>query len=182
MDNKTHITWANSLANVIGIIGGLSLTCSLIYDWGFYYAANLKFHQIPITLSDHLRGSLNWLPKAALAVGIIFVIELFLKRAEKGMSEEEIIQSSKKPEKIRKLRESPKYIIAFITLLSLAVYLMFGELFAQDIGFPIIILWFLFEGLLRLNLNKPLQLIPRCSPNNCLLLKNKEGACIARPF
>lgn len=145
-DNKSQITWADSLGKVVGIIGGLSLTFSLIYDWGFFHAANLNFQEIPSTLSDHLRSSLNWLPRAALVIGIIFIIELFLKRIEKGMTEEEIIQSSKKPEKTRKFRESPKYFIIAIALLSLAAYIMFGELYAQDLGFPIVILWFLFSA------------------------------------
>ena len=119
---------------------------SLIYDWGFFHAANVNFQEIPSTLSDHLRSSINWLPRAAFGIGIIFIIELILKRIEKGMTEEEIIQSSKNPEKTRKFRESPKYLIIPIAILSLATYIMLGELYAFDLSFTIVILWFIFSA------------------------------------
>jgi hypothetical protein len=145
VDSKSKLKWVYSIGKFVGLVGGLSLTCSLIYDWGFFHAANLNFQEIPSSISDHLRSSLNWLPTATIAISIFLILELFLQRVELGMTEEEIIQRSKNPERTRKFRESPKYIIIAMAIIILIGYIMFGELYANDLSFPLVIVWLIFS-------------------------------------
>lgn len=136
----------DSLGSLFGLVGGLSLACSLVYDWGFYNAAGLTFNDIPSTITDHLRSSLVWLPKAAISLAGLIIIELALKRLEHGLTEEEIIQSSKNPERTRKIRNSPTKMIYVVILLMVATYILFGSRFNFNLQLPLICFWFIFSG------------------------------------
>lgn len=128
---------------LISFLTSSLLVLSVVYDFTYLSALNLSFSQIPTTISDHVRSSLLWTPLLFLGLFLYFVVEMVLKRAEKGMSEEEIINTSSNPKFIRIFRESPRYLIILT-----AVGILIGCVF--DIGctlsairFSLIILWFI---------------------------------------
>lgn len=136
----------DSIGKLFGLIGGLCLTLSLVYDWGFFNAANLNFKDIPSSLLDHLRSSINWLPDIVLGIGVILIIELTLKRIEHGMTEEELIQRSENPEKTRKFRNSPHKLMPVVIILIIVFYVLFGEGFNNSIKIPLIFCWIIFAA------------------------------------
>lgn len=133
---------------LLGLASALILALSITYDYGFLVWLGLSYSEVPSTLSDHLRSSLIWLPSAVVGFFFIMTIELFNRRIEQGMTEEEIISSSSTPGFTAWFRDSPKYpIYAFAFFAPITPFL--------DIDFPlqawmfaVIILWFIFHRFL----------------------------------
>ena len=84
-------------AKASGVLAACALILSIIYDWGFFFALNIGFIDIPTSIGDHIRSALIWLPKTLFSFFIVFAIEFINQRIERGLTEEEIILSSKKP-------------------------------------------------------------------------------------
>lgn len=159
-ESKTLLSYVDSLGKAVGLISGFSLLCSIAYDWGFLYALGLSFSDIPTSLADHIRSSLNWLPLAFAAVSSVFIFELFTRRIEQGMTEEEIIESSPNPKFIRKLRNSPTVLIVAVAVLILVSYILFGRPFWGGLSISLIVLWFCFSYFVN---NHP-RILQRRSP------------------
>lgn len=101
---------------LLSAFGALILILSIAYDYGFYLGIGVKFSEMPTTLSDHLRSSLNWAPIALISMFILYIFEMFNQRIEQGMTEEEIIQTSPNPKFTAWFRKSPIYLIAALAL------------------------------------------------------------------
>lgn len=164
LEGETLSSWIDSLLKAVGLISGISLLCSIAYDWGYLYALGLSFSDIPTSLADHIRSSLNWLPTVFLIGSAVFLFELLTIRIEQGMTEEEIIKSSSKPEFVRKLRKSPTIVTIILSILILLLYVLLGAregiITMPVIGFSLIILWFCFSYFIH---NHP-RILERRSP------------------
>ena len=79
---------------------------------------------MPTTLSDHLRSSLTWIPETTVIFFGVFVLELFTRRVEQGMTEEELIQSSSAPKFIAWFRRSTIYPTIVLALSPLLAFLL----------------------------------------------------------
>ncbi|MFZ3071900.1 MAG: hypothetical protein WA162_01510 [Thermodesulfobacteriota bacterium] len=165
-EDKILSSWVDSLLKAVGLISGISLLCSIAYDWGYLYALGLSFSDIPTSLADHIRSSLNWLPTVFFIGSAVFLFELLTIRIEQGMTEEEIIKSSSKPEFVRKLRKSPvivNIILSIIlSILVLMSYVLLGEIegVMLFLGFSLIVLWLCFSYFIH---NHP-RILQRRSP------------------
>ena len=137
-----------NLPRMIGVSGALILILSVAYDYGFFYALGTSFLEMPTTLSDHLRSSLNFIPYAIIILFPAFVIEMLTRRVEQGMTEEEIIKTSSSPEFVARFRYSPMYGLVFLALLfPLALFFNF-DVPISSLLLLFIILWFAFNGFL----------------------------------
>lgn len=134
----------DSLTKVIGLVAGVALTGSLVYDWGYFHAIGLSFSDIPTTISDHMRSALNWIPNAIFYSFIIVVLELFLKAVERGMTEEELIRTSSHPKFIAWFRKSPTTFIEIIAVIIFVSYILLGSSFSSGLGLSLIIFWGMF--------------------------------------
>lgn len=105
------------------LITATLLVLSTAYDFSFLYALGLSFEELPSTLADHVRSAIVWAPRALLYVAALLMYEMFMRRVERGMSEEELIARSPTPRFTRAFRNSPK--IAFGILIPLIVGLDF---------------------------------------------------------
>jgi hypothetical protein len=76
------------LVKFAGLCGSVSVLVSIIYDWGFYHALGLSFTEVPTTLADHARSSLEWLPLISSVIFAVIVWDLIdvgcLQRFERG--------------------------------------------------------------------------------------------------
>lgn len=140
------LPWLDSLSKVVGLVAGVSLIGSVAYDWGYLYALGLSFSDIPTSIADHMRSALNWIPNAVLVVGGIIAMELFFRRTELGMTEEELISASPYPRFTAWFRKSPSIFIIFFAVLIPCLYILFGHRYSSGLGFAFIILWFLFSS------------------------------------
>jgi hypothetical protein len=116
---------AESFGTLASIATGVLLVLSTAYDFSFLYALGLSFQEVPSTLADHVRSAIVWVPYALLYIGAFVVYELFTRRIEDGMSEEELISRSPTPRFTRAFRKSPKILYAiFIPIIFGADFLL----------------------------------------------------------
>lgn len=145
-DNTSWRDFLDLTAKFVGLAASISIAASLIFDWGFFFALNLSFLEIPSGLSDHVRSALIWFPKVVTAFGGYFVFEMLTKRIEQGMTEEEIIKSSPNPERTARLRDGPYKLIAYSSAFLVIAYVLVGDIFLGVLPFSLIMLWFIFSG------------------------------------
>jgi len=139
-------TWIDSSGKAVGVIAAASLASSIVYDWGFYYALNLSFSELPTSLTDHIRSSLVWAPVVAFTAFLVTIYELLTSRMEGGMTEKEIIESSADPERTRKMRSRPYKFMTIVAVIILFSYILFGESFSKGLPLSLILVWFSFSS------------------------------------
>ncbi len=130
-----------NLPAIISAFGAFILTVSITYDYGFFYVLGTSFAEMPTTLADHLRSSLNFIPYTIILTFGAFTFEMLNRRIEQGMTEEELIERSPAPKFMERFRNSPKYGMVII-----AALVPFTSLFNIDVQmeawlFSIIVLW-----------------------------------------
>ncbi len=124
---------------IISFLTSTLLVLSVVYDFTYLSALNLSFSQIPTTISDHIRSALLWAPLLFLGLFSYFFFEMLLKRAEKGMSEEEIINTSPNPKFTRIFRTGPRYLLIFIAIIIFIGYFLGVDYTLSDLRLPLII-------------------------------------------
>lgn len=134
------------ITKLVALAGSLSLIASLVFDWGFLHALDISFLRVPSTIGDHIRSALLWLPKVATAIAVIFVFEMFTRRIERGMSEEELVHSSTNPVRTKRLRDSPLWLFGSIAMLVILGYVLLGDPFLPGLNVSLCIAWFLFSA------------------------------------
>lgn len=105
------------------IIGLISATCfGLTVVYVYAYSIPLHFDLLQyLTLNDCLRLAVTWLVPVALALGVGLLLEGSFSRAERGMTEEEIIAASTHPRFMRAFRGGSQRVMPAV--LALAVVL-----------------------------------------------------------
>ncbi len=104
----------DKLPSFISLLGVFILGASVSYDFGFFYVLGTSFSEMPTTLSDHLRSSLNWIPVGIMGIWGLFIYEMFNRRVEQGMTEEELLRGTSHPKLIAWLRKLPVYFIMLL--------------------------------------------------------------------
>ena len=145
MSDETKL---GKLPLLISIFGTMILSLSIVYDYGFFITLGTSFSEMPTTLSDQLRSSLTWIPSVFIGFFVVFTLELFFRRMEHGMTEQELIESSPNPKFTARFRKSPRYLIIVIALFPLLTLFF-------DITVPlsvwvltVIVFWFLLHDFL----------------------------------
>jgi len=127
-NNKINIT-----LKIISLALPIGFLCSVIYNYGYFYALDFSINEIPLTLVDYTETTLLWSIPAFLLFLSASVIELILRRLEHGMTEEEIIESTNNPEKTRKFRNAPykfaKWVFILYVISSILGYIIYGSNF-----------------------------------------------------
>jgi len=135
------LSWLDSAARVTSLCAFAALMCSILYDWGFYRALDISLAEIPTSISDHIRSGLVWIPGALFGLGLAALVELFTRRIEGGMTEEEIAQSSPHPERTRRMRNRPMTALKIFAWIALILYIAFGEAFREGLWITWLVLW-----------------------------------------
>lgn len=117
---------AELLGRLLGLAAGGLLILSTAYDFSFLYALGLSFEEVPTTLADHVRSAIVWLPRVAIYVIAFAMYEMFMRKMEDGLSEEELIQRSSSPRFMRALRRSPQVLFAVLVTLLIIGYTLFS--------------------------------------------------------
>ncbi|MBY0437606.1 MAG: hypothetical protein K2W80_05380 [Burkholderiales bacterium] len=133
-----------SLAMLTGAIGAISLTASLVYDWGFFSGLDISFLDVPTTFGDHARSALLWFPKFVTAGLGILAFELLTQRIEGGLSDEELIARSSNPRRTRILRNSAFLGLVAVMFLSVLGFILLGESFAPVLPAAFLVMWIVF--------------------------------------
>ncbi|SDN39923.1 hypothetical protein SAMN04488516_10212 [Desulfonauticus submarinus] len=141
MGNDTHKFSIGMVAEGITIVVAIGFVISVIYDWGFVYAIDIDLMSLPTTISDHFRTGVIWFPYLLAFVLMYFAVEYQFQRVEKGLTEQEIIESSKNPEKLKKFREGPWKLIKWTAPLAVFNYILIGDIMSSALPLMLSILW-----------------------------------------
>lgn len=156
----------NYLINIsqgVAVLIPAGFIVSAVYDWGFFYALDLNFNEIPTTITDHFRTGILWFPPLIALIVFYYAIEFQFQRVEMGLTEEEIIASSKNPEKLRRFRGLPYKLFAWIAPLGVLNYFLIGDIVAGSLPLFLTISWVTFADwcysarLIQLRRNKNIQ-------------------------
>jgi len=66
------------IARLSGAFVSLTLTLSIVYEWAYFYAVDLKWLSL-FSISDYLTGSLEWLPYSFLIFGLSALLGFFVE-------------------------------------------------------------------------------------------------------
>jgi hypothetical protein len=130
---------------VVTLAGSGCLLLSVIYDWGFIRALGLSFATIPTSLSDHLRSALNWLPGTIAYIGAAALVELINRRIEGGLTEQELLAKSKRPEVLRKFRDTPFKLFGVLAIVTTGLWIALGDSFRRELWVFIPMAWLNFS-------------------------------------
>ena len=134
-----------TFAKATGILAATALVLSVIYDWGFLYSLGLNYSTVPTTIADHVRSALVWVPNTLFAMFIGLSIEFINQRIERGLTEEEIIQSSKNPARLRKFRKGPSVLFRVFAPIAVGGFLLLGDLYRGIIPLALMVVWSMFS-------------------------------------
>ncbi len=115
-------------AHALPSLAAALLVVSVAYDYSFLWALGLSFDDIPSSLAEHVRSAIVWAPKLVIAALLYAAVEMFLKRVEGGLSEEELIARSPTPRFTRALRRSGDLAMAVAAALVATI----GPLLSSD--------------------------------------------------
>ncbi len=163
MKNKGRTFSTGMVVEVVAIVVAVGFVISVIYDWGFVYALGLDLMNLPTTTSDHFRTGLLWFPYLLTFVFMFFAVEFQFQRVERGLSEQEIIENSKNPEKTKKFREGPWKLIKWTAPLAIFNYILIGDIMSSILPLMFSIIWMgfaewcYFAPLIQLRRNRESQ-------------------------
>lgn len=131
-----------SLPNMIAVLATVSLGLSITYDWAYLHWLGISFAELPTTLSDHARSALVWMPSVGVALFGMLIFELITRRIEQGMTEKELIETSKNPRFTKFFRESPFIAGEVLSAVGIVTYLLWAAIPVEAFLFCSIIFWF----------------------------------------
>jgi hypothetical protein len=126
--------WLTAIGALVGVASAASFIVTVVYDWGFFSALGLKLSMVPTSLSDHLRGALNWMPATILAMGLGMLSGVILRGLVHGKSKAKVIAQSK----------FPMILSVVAGVGGLLVYLAFGDRFLWSLLVAAPLLWLPF--------------------------------------
>ncbi len=136
----------SDFAEIIGLAVAAGFVVSVAYDWGYFRSFDLGFLEVPTTVGDHVRTGLLWFPPL-VAIAILYLgLEFHFRRVERGLTEEEIISASKRPEALRKFREWPYKVIFLFCVFGLSSYVFLGDVAAALMPLCSAVLWMAFAS------------------------------------
>ena len=116
----------DKLPSLISLLGVFILGASVSYDFGFFYVLGTSFSEMPTTLSDHLRSSLNWIPIGIGASFLFFAIEIFFIWLEEVIKKK-IIKPTSSQLKRAKWYMNLAYLFAFVLVVAIpSIKLLFN--------------------------------------------------------
>lgn len=82
-----------------------SILVSIIYNWAYFHVIGLSLFEV-MTISDQIEGVAIWTVPVVGFFSIGFFADLFFRRVERGMTEEQLIATSPTPRFTRWFRKS----------------------------------------------------------------------------
>lgn len=134
--------------SLISIAGAAIVCVSVAYEYGYAAGAGLSLLDLSLSPQDFVKSAAAWAPSLFLGFIGIFALEATTSAIEGGRTDEEIIQSTGKPELWRKIRHSPDYLFLALGLI-LAAAVIFGARFIQPFAHRVYsVIWLSLAGFL----------------------------------
>ena len=108
--------------NVIYIIILFLILSALTYNYFYFLAIGIDISSIPISLIDYI-NNMQWYWIVSFIIYLIY-IEIPLRKIEGFKTEEELIKTSKNPEKFRKIPNQPYKFLCIISIIIIITFLV----------------------------------------------------------
>lgn len=141
MEIKKYSEIASLLASLVAGVAGLAFLISMVFDIGYFKEIGYPMTELPTTLSDHVRSSMNWMSWILSGIMVSLFMELLTKRIEKGKTEEEIVNSSRNPRLTQIIRNSPHYFIVGMSIVFVVLYKVYGGPFKIGLPLSLFFVW-----------------------------------------
>ena len=112
---------------ISGAAVAVALVFSIVYDWAMLRALGLELREVPTTINDHARSAVIWLPMVLVGFLGYVVIEGLTLRIERGLTEDEIVATSKNPRKTKRYRDLPYKLIPVAAAMIVLTLIALGE-------------------------------------------------------
>jgi len=90
----SYLALAEQAGKALAVSAATLLVMSICYDFSYLKAVGLSFDEVPSLTAEHVRSAILWGPGLALAIFGAIAHELFMRRMEDGLSEEQILAKS----------------------------------------------------------------------------------------
>jgi hypothetical protein len=128
--DSTSIPWER-VTSLLGVVSGLSLFLSIVFDMGYFDTTGLRFADVPTTIADHVRSALLWAPQAVAAAFAYIMIDLMQKRFGGMLADDGISLSQKQIQLASTLRKLAYRGIIFLAFLIVWADALTGGQFAK---------------------------------------------------
>ena len=143
----TSKNYLNTISLALGILSILVFLVSSLREWVYFQIIGSDFISM-ISPSDYTGIALSWLPKFLLPYVVVILVEMIVQRGEHFLSEDEIIQRSKNPERVRFHRKLPQTVLFILIFLLSTFWLIMGFLTSNPtlkfLPFAVAPFWFMF--------------------------------------
>ena len=148
LDSKTEPRlWAfGAVASAVTLAVPAGLVVSIFFDFGFFSALGLSFVDTPTSIGDHFRTGIIWFPIIVLLFIGYLAVEFQIQRVEKGLTEQEIVDGAKNPEKTRRFRAGPYRLVVVFAPVIVVFYLLIGDVQAGLVPAAASITWMIFSA------------------------------------
>lgn len=119
-----YLAIAEQAAKGLALVAAALLIMSICYDFSYLQAVGLSLYDVPSLTTEHVRSAILWGPGLVLTIFCGIAYELFTRRIENGLTEEEILTRSSPA--IRKFRKSADRLPKFIFSTMLIGTTLFG--------------------------------------------------------
>jgi hypothetical protein len=120
------------------------IALSVLFDWGYLAALDLRLSEVPTTLADHTRSAILWLPVLGYVIPLAIAFTLYSMEIDRKGIEEEQRQKKESPnDPVKEAKHQMLGTLIMAVLLVLA-WLMLGNRFIGLFYLAIFMLWSLF--------------------------------------
>lgn len=132
---------SNSFALFLAQIAIGAFAVSVAYDIGFYREIGFGLSELPTTFADHTKTCISWLPYLAFIALSHLFHSVFIKRLEGGLTENQIINTSKNPKTTKFFRTLPYHIAIILFTLAVILSIFSYDKFRHFLPAAFAILW-----------------------------------------
>jgi len=114
-------------AKILAFSAAICIALSVLFDWGYLSALNLRLSEVPTSLSDHTRSAILWLPLTGIIFPFAVVFVLFMGRLEANAilavrnGREDTKQNS------AKVAKDARWKLALLVIFLIALWFAFGD-------------------------------------------------------
>ena len=110
----------------MAFIATLCVALSVVFDWGYLAALELTFSEVPISLSDHTRSAVLWLPLVVSVFPLAVVLNLFLDQVDAKDVREAKSRGEDISAYIKNEAKGARWSLAIFAVVCFLLWLAFG--------------------------------------------------------
>ena len=130
-----------ALARLLALAATVCIALSVLFDWGYLSALDLRLSEVPTSLPDHARSAILWLPVAGfvLLLGVVFALFSDQRDARnvleaKSRGEDTLVHATNEAKRAKRN-------LGVLAMTYFALWLAFGDQSRTFLFFAILLIW-----------------------------------------